>query len=87
MIPAHHGANGSGFYHRHRSSGTQTKGAYLIYGLLVMFPALGLVEFVGGSKWEVLGDTMRFSVIVFIFVAIAAGGRPCLALSIPSAPQ
>ncbi len=30
---------------------------------------------------------MRSSVIVFVFVAIAAGGRPCLALSIPSAPQ
>ena len=30
---------------------------------------------------------MRSSVIVFIFVAIVAGGRPCLALSIPSAPH
>jgi hypothetical protein len=51
MFPAHHGANGSSFYRRHRSSGAQTKGTYLIYGLLVMPPALGLVEFFGGSKW------------------------------------
>jgi hypothetical protein len=51
MFPAHHGANGSGFYRHHRSSGAQTKGAYLIYGFLVMPPALGLVDFFGGSKW------------------------------------
>ena len=30
---------------------------------------------------------MRSSVFVFVFVPIAAGGRPCLALSIPSAPD
>ncbi len=84
MFPAHHGANGSGFYphHSQRSSGAQTKGAYLIYGFLVMPPALGLVEFFGGSKWEVLGDTMQPSVI-----AIAAGSHPCLDLSIPLAPR
>jgi hypothetical protein len=51
MFPALHGANGYGFYHRHKSSGAQIKGAYFIYGLLVMPPALGLVEFIGGSKW------------------------------------
>jgi hypothetical protein len=51
MFPAHHGANGSSFYRRHRSSGTQTKGAYLIYVLLVMPPALGLVEIFRGRKW------------------------------------
>ena len=77
MFPAHHGANGSGFFCHHRSSGAQTKGAYLIYGFLVMPPALGLVEFFGGSKWYVLGDMMWSSVIV-----IAVGSRPCLTLSI-----
>jgi hypothetical protein len=51
MFPADHGANGFGFYHHHRSSGAQTKGAYLIYGFLVMPPVLGLVEFFGVSKW------------------------------------
>jgi hypothetical protein len=30
---------------------------------------------------------MRSSVIVFVFVAVVAGGCPCLALSIPLAPQ
>jgi hypothetical protein len=30
---------------------------------------------------------MRSSVIEFVFVAIAAGGRPCLALPILLAPQ
>jgi hypothetical protein len=51
MFPAHHGTNSSGFYRHHSSSGAQTKGAYLIYGFLVMPPALGLVGFFGGSKW------------------------------------
>ncbi len=45
MFPAHHGASGFGSYHHHWSSGAQTKGANLINGLLVMPPALGLVEF------------------------------------------
>jgi hypothetical protein len=51
MFPAHHGANSSGFYRCQRSSGTKTKGAFLIYGLLMTPPVLGLVEFFGGSKW------------------------------------
>ncbi len=38
-------------YRQHRSSGAQTKGVYLIYGLLVTPPALDLVEFFGGGKW------------------------------------
>jgi hypothetical protein len=42
--------NGSGFYCCHRSSGAQTKGACLIYGLLVMPPALGLVELFWGEQ-------------------------------------
>ncbi len=51
MFPAHHGASGFGSYCQHRSSDTQTKGGHLIYGLLVMPPALDLVEFFGGGKW------------------------------------
>jgi hypothetical protein len=51
MFPAHHGASGSSFYRPHRCSGAQTKGAYLIYGFLVIPPALGVVEFFGGGKW------------------------------------
>jgi hypothetical protein len=76
MFPACHVANVSGFYRCHRSSGAQIKGAYLIYGLLVMPPALGLVELFRGAR-----DTMRSSVIVLVILTIAAGGHPCLALS------
>ncbi len=57
MFPAHHGARGFGSYLQLRISGAQTKGAYLIYGLLVTPPALDLVEFFGGGKWYVLDDT------------------------------
>jgi len=50
-FPAHHGASDFGFHCRHRSSCAQTKGADLIYGLLVMSRALGLVKFCTGDEW------------------------------------
>jgi len=50
MFPTHRGASSFGSYCRHRSSSAQTKGVDLIYGLLVMPPALGLVEFFGGTS-------------------------------------
>ena len=50
MFPAHHDAISLGSYHHHRISCAQTKGADLIYGLLVMPTALGLVEFFGGGQ-------------------------------------
>jgi len=50
-FPAHHGFSGFGFYRRHRSSGAQTKGTDLIYDLLVMPHALGLVKYCTGDDW------------------------------------
>jgi hypothetical protein len=49
---------------------------YLTYGLLMMPPALGLVEIFKGAR-----DTMRSSVVVLVILTIAAGGNPCLPLS------
>jgi len=54
MFPAHGAASGSGFgfyhHHSHRSIGTPTKGADLIYGSLMMPPVLGMAEVFGGGK-------------------------------------
>ena len=49
-FPARHGARAASAPSRHKSCGAQTKGVDLIYGLLVMPPALGLVEFFKGGQ-------------------------------------
>jgi hypothetical protein len=49
---------------------------YLTYGLLMMPPAVGLVELFRGAR-----VTMQSSVVVLVILTIAARGNPCLALS------